>query len=73
MEVSPAVRNVLIIATKNAVNAMIISGSQMIHDPAHNNLHSAAGWRGIAWSFAWAIGAREAAVWIPKILAWSNS
>jgi hypothetical protein len=70
---TPAVRAVALVTLKTAVNASILVVAQMIHDPVHNNFHTAAGWRGIAWSIGSAILAREAAVWGPKLLAWSNS
>ena len=66
-------KSTLIVAAKNAVNAALLSGIQIYHDPADNNWHTKHGLYGIAWSIGSAIVAREAIVWGPRLLAWSKT
>jgi len=61
------------IAAKHGVNAAILSAVQVYHDPADNNFHSWHGLYGIAWIIFSAVGARELAVFLPKLLKWSQT
>jgi len=68
-----ALKQTLIVAAKNAVNAAILAGIQVYHDPMDNNWHTRHGLYGIAWIIGSAIVAREGMIWIPKLLKWSTT
>lgn len=70
---NPKLKAILINSAKQAVNAVLTNAGLMtmfsqtfnFHDPAHAlNLLKAAGA---------AIVAREATIWLPKLLAWSQT
>jgi hypothetical protein len=67
------VKNILIVAAKNAVNAVLTNAALMAKFPTVFNIHSKDGW----WNLAYAIGsvvlAREVMVWIPELLRWSRT
>jgi len=69
----PFWKNILTVTAKNAVNAGLLALIQVYHDPADNNLHSWHGLKGVAWMIGSAITAREAMVWVPKLLKWSQT
>jgi hypothetical protein len=66
-------KQALIYSLKNAVNGGLLALIQMYHDPKDYNFRTAVGLRGIAWVFGSAVLAREALIWIPKILQWSRT
>jgi hypothetical protein len=69
--VNSKLSNFLIIAAKNAVNAGLLAGMQIFHDPQDNNFHTVKGLEGIAWMIVTAVAVREGSVWVPKIISWS--
>jgi len=66
-------RNFGIIALKNAVNALIVNTGAWLILPANFNLHDASAMWNIAKLAGVTIISREAAVFIPKLLKWSQS
>jgi len=70
---TPTVRSFLIASAKNAINAVITNAALIaaIHDQF--NLSTANGWIHIGKLTASVILAREAVVWGPRLLAWSQS
>jgi hypothetical protein len=70
---SPKLKSFLIIFAKQA----IIGGSTTViavwQDPHEYGLTTLAGWEHLGLLLLGAIGAREALVWGPKLLAWANS
>lgn len=66
-------RNFSIMVLKNAVNAALLAGIQIYHDPADNNLKSLHGLKGVAWIVGSAIIAREGVILIPRLLKWSQT
>lgn len=67
------VRNVAIMILKNAVNAAVLAGIQIYHDPMDNNWHTKHGLIGIGWMMASAVLAREGTVLIPRLIKWSTT
>jgi hypothetical protein len=63
----------LVVFAKQAVNAALVSLAPIIATPAQYNLTTHAGIIHVLELVAGAIAAREVAVWVPKLLAWSNS
>lgn len=63
------VKQVLIISAKNALNAVLVTLPPTIHFHRINR----AGLEYILWIFGSAVIAREATIWLPKLLAWSTS
>jgi hypothetical protein len=70
---SPTLKNFLLIAFKHATNAALLSAVQVYHDPKDNNFHTVHGLYGVAWVIGGAIAAKEVSVYLPKLLAWSQS
>lgn len=66
-------KKVLIISAKNAVNALLTNSVLMTTLGNWQQLHSASGWVVVAKVTLSCVLAREAMVWGPKILAWSQS
>jgi len=66
-------RNLGIIILKNAVNALIVNAGAWLILPANFNLHNSAAMWNIAKLAAVTVGSREAAVFIPKLLKWSQN
>lgn len=66
-------KSVLVIVAKQAVNAALVTLGPVIADPAAYSLHTLHGWRDIGVTVAGAVVAREITVWLPKLMAWSNS
>lgn len=69
---NPVLKNILTVAAKNAVNAGLLAGIEIFHDPGDNNFHTWHGLGGISWLIVSAVLAREGMVWVPKLLKWSN-
>lgn len=66
-------KNILTVSAKNAINAVLVSLTPMFAAPEQFNWHN---WNGIQHMLevlAGAVLAREAMVWGPKLLAWSQS
>jgi hypothetical protein len=66
-------RNFGIIALKNAVNALLVNTGAWLVLPSNFNLHNTDAIWNIAKLAGWAILSREATVWIPKLIKWSNT
>lgn len=70
---NPAVKNFLIQALKNATNAALVTIAPMLSAPDRYNWHTLKGLEHMGAVVLGAILAREAMVWGPKLLAWSQS
>lgn len=70
---SPKLKAFLVISAKQAVNAVIVQIIPMIFDNGQFNVHSASGLEHIGMLAISAILAKESSVWLPKLLAWSQS
>lgn len=70
---NPTVKKYLIVAAKQAVNAILTNAGLAAMLPSVFNLHNPAGMVAIAKAAGVAVVTREAMVWGPKLLAWSNS
>jgi hypothetical protein len=66
-------RNFGIIAAKNAVNALLVNTGAWFILPANFNLSNHDAVWNVVKLAAVTIGSREAAVFVPKILKWSQS
>jgi hypothetical protein len=66
-------KNFLIIAVKNAINAILTNGAMMTMLPSVFTIHTAAGWWNIAKLTGGVVVAREVAVWVPILLKWSTT
>ena len=66
-------RNLAIIFLKNAVNALIVNAGAWLILPANFNLHNVDAMWNIAKLAGVTILSREAAVFIPKLLKWSQT
>jgi hypothetical protein len=71
--VNQSLKNFLLIAAKNAVNAIITSGSLAVIDSGNFNFHSPDGWWNIGKACLSAVLAREVVVWGPIIMSWSTT
>lgn len=71
--INPAFKSFLINATKQAISAAIATLVPIFNAPDQFNLHSAAGIRHVLYLVAAAIGTREALVYGPKLIAWTQS
>lgn len=60
-------------AAKQAVNAALVTLAPMFSAPDRFNWHSVQGIEHMASLVGGAVLAREALVWVPKIMAWSQS
>lgn len=72
MEINPTIKAILIVSTKNAVNALLTNAAFMAMLPTIFNIHSQAGWWNILKMAGATIGARESMIWVPKIIKWST-
>lgn len=70
---NPKVKNFFLIVLKNAVNAILTNAALMAMLPSVFTLHTADGWWNLAKVTGAVIGAREVAVWLPIVLAWSKT
>jgi hypothetical protein len=66
-------RNFGIVALKNAVNALIVNVGAWMILPANFNFHNSAAIWNIAKLAGVTVVSREAAVWVPVLLKWSQS
>jgi hypothetical protein len=65
--------NILVVAAKQAVNAAVISIAPIIKDPHDYNLTTLHGLGNVGFIVLCAVAAREALVWGPVILKWSQN
>lgn len=70
---SSKLKSFLVISAKNALNAVLTNAALMTTFHNWGQLSTKAGWISIGWTTLSVVGAREATVWLPKILAWSTS
>ena len=70
---SPKVKSLLIIAAKQGVNAALVAVTPVIQTPGKYNLTTWLGIEHVLILMAGAIAARELMVWVPKLMAWSQS
>ena len=68
----PTVTKVLVISAKHALNALLTNTALAAMMPSVFNLHSTAGLIALGKAAGAAVAAREAAVWIPPILKWTQ-
>lgn len=68
----PKFTRVLVISAKHALNAVLTNTALATMMPSVFNFHSAAGLIALAKGAGAAVAAREAAVWIPPLLKWSQ-
>lgn len=66
-------KSFLVISAKNALNAVLTNAALMTTFHDWGKLATKAGWAHVGWTTLAVVGAREASVWIPKLLAWSTS
>lgn len=67
-------RNFGIVVAKNAVNAVLTNAALMaMFAGQFNNVTSTVGWWNIGKVTVAVVGGRELAVWLPKLLKWSQS
>lgn len=70
---SVAFKNILVVATKNAVNAVLTNAALMAKFPTVFHAHSREGLFNLAYGIGSVVLARETMVWLPKVLKWSNT
>jgi hypothetical protein len=73
MEFNPTFKRVLIIAAKHAVNAILTNGALMIMLHGAFNTSTTIGWWNIGKATLSVVLAREAVVWGPVILNWTQT
>lgn len=71
MSLNQTFKNILVIAAKNAVNAIVTNGTLMAMLPGVINLNSTAGLWNVLKVTISTVVAREGIVWLPKIIKWS--
>lgn len=70
---SDALKNFLLITLKNAVNAVLTDGALMLAFSSTFHLHSWQGVKNLLYSSGIVVGTREATVWGPILLRWSQT
>lgn len=70
---NPTFKSILVISAKNALNALLTSTAFLAFFNDWGWLNSSAGWINIGKVALSSVLAREAAIWVPKLLAWSQS
>lgn len=70
---NPKLRSFLLICAKHAVNAVLTNGGLMALFPQIFNFHNHAGQLAVLKAVGLVVGSREAMVWGPKILKWSQT
>jgi hypothetical protein len=68
---NPAVKKVLVIVAKNAVNAILTNAGLIAMLHGAFNFYSASGWWNIGKAALSVVIARESLVWVPVFLKWS--
>jgi hypothetical protein len=71
--VNPTLKALLVNIGKNAVNAILTNATLMAMLGDVFNVHTAAGWWNIGKATVGVVVGREAAVYIPKLIAWSTT
>lgn len=66
-------RRILNISLKNAVNSLLTNSAFLTATGNWHTLNTRAGWLSVLYLAGSTIVAREGIVWLPKILAWSQS
>lgn len=64
---------ILINSAKHAVNAILVTAPTLGIAPGSFHFHNAKGIEHILMEMGGAVIAREAAVWVPKLLVWSQT
>lgn len=70
---NPSLKNFLLVVFKNAVNAVLTNAALMVLLHGAFNTNTSAGWWNLGKATLSVIVGREAAVWIPIVLKWSNT
>lgn len=70
---NPKLRSFLIVFAKQAIIGASTTIAVVWQDPEKFNLNHVAGLEHVGLTIAAAVGAREAMVWGPRLLAWANS
>lgn len=71
--VNLAIKNILLITAKNAVNAVLTSSVLMVLNNGAFNFRNPDGWWNLGKAVASVIIGREVAVWVPILLKWSST
>lgn len=70
----PKLKQFLLISAKNAVNAILTNSAILAIFHQHmSDLRTRHEWGIIGWMTLSCVAIREGTVWLPKLLAWSNS
>lgn len=70
---TPKLRSFLIVSAKNGINAIITNAGLMAMFSQTFELHTRAGVLNLAKSTLLTVATREAMVWGPKLMLWSQS
>ena len=73
LSLNATLKNYLLIVVKIAVNAVLTNSALMALLPTVFNMHDAAGWWNLLKLTGSSIAAREAMVWVPIWLKWSET
>lgn len=66
-------KSITIVSLKNAINALLTNSAFLTVTGNWHTLSTRAGWLSVLYLAGSTIMAREGIVWLPKILAWSQS
>lgn len=70
---NPALKNFLIFAAKNAVNAALTALTPVFATPQAYNLNTKTGLEHVGLLVLGAVVSRELTVWVPKLMSWSTT
>lgn len=73
LELHPTIKRYLIISVKNGLNAVLMNSALMLKWHFIFNLNNWAGFWALLQATGLVVGAREGAVWIPKVLKWTQT
>jgi hypothetical protein len=73
LEVHPKIKLFLIVSLKNAVNAVLMNSALMLQWHFIFNFNNLAGALAVLKATASVVGTREAMIWGPKLLKWSQT
>lgn len=73
MPLNPKIKSALMISAKQGLNALLVNTSAWLVVPKDFNFHNTAGVEHILFLALGTVASREIAVWLPKILAWTQS
>jgi hypothetical protein len=68
-----SIKNGLIFAAKNAVNAALVAVGPILATPQSYNLNTGAGLKHVGILMGSAVVSRELMVWVPKLMKWSST